>query len=40
MMADPGWQRFLEESGKAGYLIAQRNHLLTWAGFCPKPPGR
>ncbi len=35
MQADPDWQRYLQKSSEAGYLIAQRNNLMTPAPFAP-----
>ena len=35
MQADPAWQTYLQKSGEAGYLIAQRNNLMTPAPFAP-----
>ena len=35
MSADPEWQRFLQKNAEAGYLIAQRNNLMTPASFAP-----
>lgn len=33
MMADRGWQAYLEASAEAGYLIAQENRLMTPTSF-------
>ena len=35
MQADPGWQKYMAESSKAGYLIKQENKLMTPAAFFP-----
>ncbi len=35
MGADPEWQAYLQKTGEAGYLIAQRNNLMTPAPFAP-----
>jgi hypothetical protein len=35
MQADPEWQTYLQKTGEAGYLIAQRNNLMTPASFAP-----
>jgi NIPSNAP len=35
MAADPEWQVYLQKTGEAGYLIAQRNNLMTPAAFAP-----
>jgi hypothetical protein len=35
MGADPEWQVFLQKTAEAGYLIAQRNNLMTPAAFAP-----
>jgi hypothetical protein len=35
MAADPEWQLYLQKSGEAGYLIEQRNNLMTPADFAP-----
>ena len=35
MGADPEWQLYLQKSGEAGYLIGQRNNLMTPAAFAP-----
>ena len=35
MQADPAWQTYLQKSSEAGYLIAQRNNLMTPAPFAP-----
>jgi hypothetical protein len=35
MGADPEWQLFLQKSTEAGYLIAQKNSLMTPAAFAP-----
>ncbi|MFC3127285.1 NIPSNAP family protein [Pseudoroseomonas globiformis] len=37
LQADPGWQRYLEISAQAGYLISQRNSLMVPAAFAPSP---
>ena len=33
MQADPDWQAFIAKTGEAGYLIAQKNTLMTAAPF-------
>jgi hypothetical protein len=35
MGADPEWQQFLQKTAEAGYLIAQKNSLMTPAAFAP-----
>ena len=35
MAADPDWQGFLHKSAEAGYLIGQKNNLMTPAAFAP-----
>jgi hypothetical protein len=35
MGADPAWQVFLQKTAEAGYLIAQKNSLMTPAAFAP-----
>ena len=35
MGADPEWQVFLQKTAEAGYLIAQKNNLMTPAAFAP-----
>ena len=35
MQADPEWQAYLQKTAEAGYLIAQRNNLMTPATFAP-----
>jgi hypothetical protein len=35
MQADPEWQAYLQKSAEAGYLIRQRNQLMTPASFAP-----
>lgn len=35
MAADPEWQLFVQKNAEAGYLIAQRNNLMTPASFAP-----
>jgi hypothetical protein len=35
MGADPEWQVFLQKTAEAGYLIAQKNSLMTPAAFAP-----
>ncbi len=35
MQADPDWQVFMQKSSDAGYLIGQRNNLMTPAPFAP-----
>ena len=35
MGADPEWQEYVRRNGEAGYLIAQRNNLMTPAPFAP-----
>ena len=35
MAADPEWQAYVQKNAEAGYLIAQRNNLMTPAGFAP-----
>ncbi len=35
MAADPEWQLYLQKSGEAGYLVDQRNSLMTPADFAP-----
>lgn len=35
MQADPEWQMFMQKNAEAGYLIAQRNNLMTPAPFAP-----
>jgi hypothetical protein len=33
MGADPDWQAYLLKTGEAGYLISQKNNLMTPAAF-------
>ena len=33
LQADPEWQAYLARSAEAGYLVSQRNQLLTPVGF-------
>jgi len=33
MQADPAWQAYLKLSAEAGYLVSQRNQLLTPVSF-------
>lgn len=35
MAADPEWQVYLQKTGEAGYLIAQRNNLMNGVPFAP-----
>ncbi|HQT78558.1 MAG: NIPSNAP family protein [Rhodospirillales bacterium 20-64-7] len=35
MQADPEWQVYLQKTAEAGYLIGQRNNLMTSAPFAP-----
>ncbi|HEY4171939.1 MAG TPA: NIPSNAP family protein [Rhodopila sp.] len=35
MSADPDWQVYLQKNAEAGYLIAQKNSLMTPAAFAP-----
>ena len=35
MQADPEWQAYLAKTAEAGYLIAQKNNLMTPASFAP-----
>jgi hypothetical protein len=35
MGADPEWQVFLQKTAEAGYLIGQKNSLMTPAAFAP-----
>jgi hypothetical protein len=35
MGADPDWQMYLQKTGEAGYLIGQKNSLMTPAAFAP-----
>jgi hypothetical protein len=35
MLADPEWQAYLQKSAEAGYLIGQKNQLMTPASFAP-----
>jgi hypothetical protein len=35
MQADPEWQAYVQKSGEAGYLAAQKNSLMTPASFAP-----
>ena len=35
MAADPEWQAYVQKNGEAGYLIAQKNSLMTPAAFAP-----
>lgn len=37
MQADPRWVAFLEKSAEAGYLVGQKNSLMTPAAFAPEP---
>ena len=37
MQADPGWQKYLQISAEAGYLIAQENKILVSASFYAPP---
>ena len=35
MQADLDWQLYLQKTAEAGYLIGQRNNLMTPAAFAP-----
>ena len=35
MSADPEWQVYVRKSAEAGYLVGQRNNLMTPAEFAP-----
>lgn len=35
MGADPEWQVYIQKTGEAGYLIAQKNSLMNEAPFAP-----
>ena len=35
MSVDPDWLAYLQKNAEAGYLIAQRNNLMTPAPFAP-----
>lgn len=35
MSADPEWHIYLQKNAEAGYLIAQKNNLMTPAPFAP-----
>ena len=35
MQADPAWQAYIEKSAEAGYLVSQKNSLMTPAPFFP-----
>jgi nicotinamide mononucleotide adenylyltransferase len=35
MGADPEWQAYVQKNVEAGYLIAQKNNLMTPAPFAP-----
>jgi hypothetical protein len=35
MGADPDWQLYIQKTGEAGYLVAQKNSLMTPAAFAP-----
>ncbi len=35
MGADPEWQIYLQKTSEAGYLIGQKNNLMTPAPFAP-----
>ncbi len=35
MQADPDWQVFMQKNAEAGYLIGQKNSLMTPASFAP-----
>ena len=35
MSADPEWLLYLQKTGEAGYLIAQKNSLMPPAAFAP-----
>ena len=37
MQADPGWQKYLQVSAEAGYLIAQENKILVSVPFYTPP---
>lgn len=37
MQADPEWQTYLQKTAEAGYLIGQKNSLMTPAAFAPIP---
>lgn len=37
MLADPDWRAYLEKSAAAGYLIGQRNMILSPAPFFEPP---
>ena len=37
MQADPGWQKYLQVSAEAGYLIAQENKILVSVPFYAWP---
>jgi hypothetical protein len=35
MSSDPAWQVYLQKTAEAGYLIGQKNNLMTPAPFAP-----
>jgi hypothetical protein len=35
MSADPDWQAYVQKNAEAGYLIGQKNNLMTPAPFAP-----
>ncbi len=35
MMQDTGWKNYLSESAKAGYILEQKNALMTPTSFAP-----
>jgi hypothetical protein len=35
MSADKDWQVYLQKTGEAGYLVGQKNNLMTPATFAP-----
>ena len=35
MSADPEWQIYIQKNAEAGYLVAQKNNLMTPAPFAP-----
>jgi len=39
-MRDPEWQNYLAESAKMGYLVEQKNSLMTPVSFAPPIPKR
>lgn len=40
MAQDPDWKNYLSESAKAGYILEQKNSLMTPTAFAPPIPKR